>query len=1031
MAVGREGVEIVKPRSDKREYRRIVLQNSLEALLISDPDTDKCAASMDVSVGSFSDPEGLEGLAHFLEHMLFYASEKYPVEDSYSKFIAEHGGSTNAFTASEHTNYYFDINVDSFEEALDRFAQFFIKPLMSADATTREIKAVDSENQKNLLSDAWRMNQLQKHISEKSHPYHKFSTGNWDTLEVRPRQKGLDTRNELIKFYNENYSSNLMHLVVYSKENLDKIHRLVEEKFQEIQNTDKSCSRFPGQPCSSEHLQILVKTVPIKQGHKLRVIWPVTPEICHYKEGPCRYLGHLIGHEGEGSLFYVLKILGWATGLSAGEGEWSWEFSFFKVVIDLTDAGHEHVQDIIGLLFKYISLLQQSGVCKWIFDELSALCETKFHYQDKTSPIDYVVNVASNMEIGLWDHLCLVNSMLALFKWCWISSLQTMSESFGSPRALKDQLTWWNHGGTAYSMTRISVSTIQGWMSSSPDENLHLPVSNVFIPTDLSLKTSEEKIKLPILLRKSSYSSLWFKPDAVFSTPKAYVRIDFSCPHASNSSEAGVLTDIFTRLLMDYLNEFAYYAQVAGLYYSVHHTNTGFQVTVVGYNHKLRILLEKVIEKIATFEVRPERFAVIKEVVMKDYQNLKFQQPYQQAMYYCSLILQDNTRPWTEQLEVLPSIKGEDLTNFWPLMLSRTFMEFYIAGNIERVEAESMVQHIENILFHGPQPICQPLYPSQHLTNRVVKLGTGLNHFYCAEGLNPSDENSSLVHYIQVHRDDIVMNVKLQLFALIAKQPAFHQLRSVEQLGYITVLMQRNDYGIRGLQFIIQSTVKGPGHIDLRVEEFLKVFESQLSQMTNEEFKSNVNALIDMKLEKHKNLREECAFYWREISDGTLKFDRRETEVEALRQLTQQELLDFFNEYVKIGAARKKTLSVRVYGSLHASEYTTEKSQPVQPSSIQIEDIFSFRRSQPLYGSFKGAYGRVKLLRRAGEAEAQASLAEPHAGHHRRGSASPRSVRPSLAGGPARLASPDLGEARLARPCAAWVRLLRACRTSP
>lgn len=965
--MGWEEVEIVKPRSDKREYRRVVLKNSLEVLLISDPDTDKCAASMDVSVGSFCDPAGLEGLAHFLEHMLFYASEKYPVEDSYCKFISEHGGSTNAFTASEHTNYYFDVNVDSFEEALDRFAQFFIKPLMSADATTREIKAVDSENQKNLLSDAWRMNQLQKHISEESHPYHKFSTGNWDTLEVRPRKRGLDTRNELIEFYKENYSSNLMHLVVYSKENLDKIHRLVEEKFQEIQNTEKSCSSFPGQPCGSEHLQILVKTVPIKQGHKLRVIWPVTPEIHHYKEGPCRYLGHLIGHEGEGSLFHVLKILGWATSLSAGEGEWSWEFSFFKVVIDLTDAGHEHVQEIIGLVFKYISLLQRSGVCKWIFDELSALCETKFHYRDKISPIDYVVNVASNMEIYPPEDWIVGSSLPCKFNPGTIQMvLDKLSPDnvriFWESKSFEgstDMVEPWY--GTAYSMNRISVSTIQEWMSSSPDENLHLPEPNVFIPTDLSLKTSEEKIKLPILLRKSSYSSLWFKPDTVFSTPKAYVRIDFSCPHASNSSEAEVLTDIFTRLLMDYLNEFAYYAQVAGLYYGVHQTNTGFQVTVVGYNHKLRILLEKVIEKIATFEVRPERFAVIKEVVTKDYQNLKFQQPYQQAMYYCSLILQDNTRPWTEQLEVLPSIKGEDLTNFLPLMLSRTFLEFYIAGNVESVEAESIVEHIENILFQGPQPICQPLYPSQHLTNRVVKLGTGLSHFYCTEGLNPCDENSALVHYIQVHRDDVVMNAKLQLFVLVAKQPSFHQLRSVEQLGYITVLMQRNDYGIRGLQFIIQSTVKGPGDIDLRVEEFLKMFESKLSQMTNEEFKSNVNALIDMKLEKHKNLREECAFYWKEISDGTLKFDRRETEVAALRQLTQEELLDFFNEYVKVGAARKKTLSVRVYGSLHASEYPTDKNQPVQPSSTQIEDIFSFRRSQPLYGSFKGAYGRVKL----------------------------------------------------------------------
>jgi hypothetical protein len=37
--------------------------------------------------------------------MLFYASEKYPKEDEYSKFISDNGGYTNAWTASENTNY--------------------------------------------------------------------------------------------------------------------------------------------------------------------------------------------------------------------------------------------------------------------------------------------------------------------------------------------------------------------------------------------------------------------------------------------------------------------------------------------------------------------------------------------------------------------------------------------------------------------------------------------------------------------------------------------------------------------------------------------------------------------------------------------------------------------------------------------------------------------------------------------------------------------------------------------------------------
>ncbi|GLT96009.1 hypothetical protein SLE2022_136590 [Rubroshorea leprosula] len=278
MAIGKDDVQILKPRTDNREYRRIVLKNSLQVLLISDPETDKCAAAMDVGVGSFSDPDGLEGLAPLLGFMLDFASEKYPLEDSYSKYVAEHGGSTDAVISSEYTNLRFDVNTDGFEEALDRFAQCFIKPLMSADATTRGIKAVDS--------------------------------GNWNTLEVRPKAKGVDTRQELLKFYEENYSANLMHLVVYSKESLDKIQSLVEDKFQEIRNSGRSFPSFPGQPCSLEHLQILVRAVPIKEGNKLKIVWPITPEIRYYKEGPCRYLDHLIGHGGEGSLLYILRKLG-------------------------------------------------------------------------------------------------------------------------------------------------------------------------------------------------------------------------------------------------------------------------------------------------------------------------------------------------------------------------------------------------------------------------------------------------------------------------------------------------------------------------------------------------------------------------------------------------------------------------------------------------------------------------------------------------------------------------------------------------
>jgi len=63
--------EIIKSCSDKRVYKLLILPNDMKCLLISDPETDKSAASLDVNVGSALDPRPLFGTAHFLEHMLF------------------------------------------------------------------------------------------------------------------------------------------------------------------------------------------------------------------------------------------------------------------------------------------------------------------------------------------------------------------------------------------------------------------------------------------------------------------------------------------------------------------------------------------------------------------------------------------------------------------------------------------------------------------------------------------------------------------------------------------------------------------------------------------------------------------------------------------------------------------------------------------------------------------------------------------------------------------------------------------------
>ncbi|KAK3062583.1 metalloprotease, partial [Coniosporium uncinatum] len=102
-----------KPALDDRSYRVIRLPNQLEALLIHDPDTDKASAAMDVNVGSFSDTKDMPGIAHAVEHMLFMGTKKYPKENAYNEYLTGHSGSSNAFTASTSTNYFFEVSASN------------------------------------------------------------------------------------------------------------------------------------------------------------------------------------------------------------------------------------------------------------------------------------------------------------------------------------------------------------------------------------------------------------------------------------------------------------------------------------------------------------------------------------------------------------------------------------------------------------------------------------------------------------------------------------------------------------------------------------------------------------------------------------------------------------------------------------------------------------------------------------------------------------------------------------------------------
>lgn len=163
--------------------------------------------------------------------------------------------------------------------ALDRFAQFFIEPLFLSSTLDRELRAVDSENKKNLQNDQWRLHQLDKSLSNPKHPYCHFSTGNLETLKSEPEARGVDVRKEFMAFHEKHYSANVMKLVVLGKEPLDTLEAWVSELFAKVENKNLPKKRWDkDQPFEEDQLLTQVFAKPVMESRSLDITFPFLDE---------------------------------------------------------------------------------------------------------------------------------------------------------------------------------------------------------------------------------------------------------------------------------------------------------------------------------------------------------------------------------------------------------------------------------------------------------------------------------------------------------------------------------------------------------------------------------------------------------------------------------------------------------------------------------------------------------------------------------------------------------------------------------
>ena len=121
---------------------------------------------------------------------------------------------------------------------------------------------------------------------------------------------------------------------------------------------------------------------------------------------------------------------------------------------------------------------------------------------------------------------------------------------------------------------------------------------------------------------------------------------------------------------------------MAGLGYSLQSTKYGLQLSVKGYSDKLPILLKKLIEKLTTFVIDPQRFKILKESYVRALQNFRAEQPYQHATYHTNLLMAERAWSKTDLLNATEDLTVESVQNFIPFLFSQLHLEFLIHGNV-------------------------------------------------------------------------------------------------------------------------------------------------------------------------------------------------------------------------------------------------------------------------------------------------------------------------------------------------------------
>lgn len=120
------------------KFNKTVLDNGLRVVTIPMPDNPSVTVLVMVETGSKYETKEINGISHFLEHMVFKGTPRRPNATDISRELDGLGAQYNAFTSQECTGYYAKVNSSRFDEVLDIISDLYMNPVFKTEDMDKE-----------------------------------------------------------------------------------------------------------------------------------------------------------------------------------------------------------------------------------------------------------------------------------------------------------------------------------------------------------------------------------------------------------------------------------------------------------------------------------------------------------------------------------------------------------------------------------------------------------------------------------------------------------------------------------------------------------------------------------------------------------------------------------------------------------------------------------------------------------------------------------------------------------------------------